>query len=128
APTPQGGRFPGSPTFHDETVRQVVRLSGGGSKVRIRLTNEYGAAPVQVGGAHLALAGEDGAIKAGTDHVLTFGGRTSATIAVGAPLLSDPVDMKVANLARLSISLYLPGQVDSCTCHGTSMQAGWTVA
>ena len=128
APTPGGGRFPGSPTFHDQTVRQVVRLSGGGNKVRIRFTNEFGAAPVQIGGAHVALSGEDGAIKAGTDHVLTFGGRTSATILPGAPLLSDPVDMKVANLARLTISTYLPGQVDSCTCHATSMQAGWEAA
>ncbi len=128
APTPSGGRFPGSPTFHDQTVRQVVRLSGGGSKVRVRLTNEYGSAPVTVGAAHLALAGEGGAIRPGSDHVLTFGGRTSATIAVGAPLLSDPVDLRVANLALVSISLYLPGQLDSCTCHGAAIQAGWVAA
>ena len=125
APTPSGGRFPGSPTFHDQTVRQIVRLSGGGSKVRIRFTNEYGATPVQVGGAHVALAGDGSAIGPGTDHVLTFGGKPTATIAPGAPLLSDPVDMKAAPLARLAISLYLPGQVDSCTCHGTAMQVGY---
>ena len=126
APTPSGGRFPGSPTFNNQTVRQIVRLSGGGSKVRIRFTNEYGTTPVQVGGAHVALAGDDGpAIRAGSDHVLTFGGKTTATIAPGAPLLSDPVDLKAAPLSRLSISLYLPGQVDSCTCHGTAMQIGY---
>ena len=128
APTPSGGRFPGSPTFHDQTVRQIVRLSGGGDRVRIRFTNEYGATPVQVGGAHVALAGDGSAIRPGTDHVLTFGGKTTATIAPGAPLLSDPVDMKAAALSRLSISLYLPGQVDSCTCHGTAMQAGYVVS
>ena len=125
APTPSGGRFPGSPTFNNQTVRQIVRLSGGGSKLRIRFTNEYGTAPVQVGGAHLALAGDGSAISAGTDHVLTFGGKPTATIAPGAPLLSDPVDMKAAPLARLAISLYLPGTVDSCTCHGTAMQVGY---
>ena len=126
APTPAGGRFPGSPTFNDQTLRQIVRLSGGGSKVRIRFTNEYGTAPVQIGGAHVALAGDDGsAIRQGTDHVLTFAGKTTATIAPGAPLLSDPVEMKAAPLSRLAISLYLPGQVDSCTCHGTAMQIGY---
>ena len=125
APTPSGGRFPGSPTFHDQTVRQIVRLSGGGSRVRIRFTNEYGAAPVQVGGAHVALAGDGSAIRPGTDHILTFGGKPTATVAPGAPLLSDPVDMKAAPLARLAISLYLPGTVDSCTCHGTAMQIGY---
>src|ERR1700761_3128504 len=61
APTPSGGRFHGSPTFDDQTVRQVVRLSGGGSKVRIRFTNEFGTAPVEIGSAHIALAGDDGA-------------------------------------------------------------------
>ena len=128
APTPGGGRFPGSPTFQDQTVRQVVRLSGGGSKVRIRFTNEFGAALVRIGAAHLALAGEDGAIRQGSDHVLTFGGRASAIIPAGAPLLSDPVDLKVANLSRLAITMYLPDKVDSCTCHGTAVQAGWVAA
>ncbi|HEX4097641.1 MAG TPA: SGNH/GDSL hydrolase family protein, partial [Caulobacteraceae bacterium] len=73
SPTPSGGRFPGSPTFNDQTVRQVVRLSGGGSKVRIRFTNEFGTKPVDIGGAHVALAGDDGAIRQGSDHALTFG-------------------------------------------------------
>ena len=128
APTPAGGRFPGSPTFNDQTVRQIVRLSGGGTKVRIRFSNEYGSTPVQVGGAHIAVAGEGASIRPGTDHVVTFGGKTTATIAPGAPLLSDPVDMKAEPLSRLAISLYLPGQVDSCTCHGTAMQAGYVVS
>ena len=125
APTAGGGPFPGSPTFHDQTVRQIVRLSGGGNKVRVRFTNEYGATPVQVGAAHVALAAEGGAIRPGTDHALTFGGRPTAVIAPGAPLLSDPVDLRAAPLARLAISLYLPGQVDSCTCHATAQQQGF---
>jgi lysophospholipase L1-like esterase len=128
APTPAGGRFPGSPTFHDQTVRQIVRLSGGGTRVRIRFTNEYGSTPVQVGGAHVALAGEGSSIRPGTDHVVTFGGKATATIAPGAPLLSDPIDLNAAPLSRLAISLYLPGQVDGCTCHGTAMQAGYMVS
>jgi lysophospholipase L1-like esterase len=128
APTPSGGRFPGSPTFHDQTLRQIVRLSGGGSKVRVRFTNEYGGAPVQLGGAHLAIDAGGGAIRPGSDHVLTFGGKPTAVIAPGAPLVSDPVDMSAAPRSRLAISLYLPGQVDACTCHATAMQAGYLAA
>ncbi len=128
APTAGGGPFPGSPTFHDQTVRQIVRLSGGGDRVRIRFTNEYGNAPVQVGAAHVALAGDGSAIRPGSDRVLTFGGRPTAVIPVGAPLLSDPVDLKAAPLSRLAISLYLPGQVDSCPCHATAQQAGFVAS
>jgi lysophospholipase L1-like esterase len=128
APTAASGPFPGSPTFHDQTTRQVVRISGGGRQVRIRFTNEYGTAPLTIGAAHVALAAPaGGAIQPGSDHVLTFGGKPTATIPAGAPLLSDPVDFAVPALSKLSISLYLPGQVAACTCHGTSVETGYVV-
>lgn len=128
APTQASGPFPGSPTFQDQTIRQVVRLSGGGSKIRVSLTNEFGSGPITIGAAHVALDAGDGKIRPGTDRVLTFGGQPTAVIRAGAPLLSDPVDMPVKALSRLSVSLYLPDQVDSCTCHATAMQTGYVVS
>ncbi len=124
-PSAARGPFPATPGFHDQTLRQLVRISAGGHRVRVRLTNEYGTAPLAIGAAHIAIAGEGGAIRAGTDHVLTFGGATSATIPAGSPLLSDPVDLDAPALARLDVSLYLPGDTGPCTCHSTSMQVGW---
>ena len=44
-------------------------------------------------------------------------GAASATIPPGAPLLSDPVALPTTALARLRISLYLPGATHGCTCH-----------
>ena len=128
APTPAGGPLPGSPTFHDQTLRQVVRLSGGGRQVRIRFSNEFGSAPITVGAAHVALASDGGAIQAGSDRVLTFAGKPSAVMRPGSPLLSDPLDMSVPALSKLAISLYLPDQVDACTCHGTGMETGYVAA
>ena len=128
APTAAMGAFPGSPTFNDQTIRQAVRLSGGGREVRIRFTNEYGTKPLTIGSAHLALAADGGAIQPGSDHVLTFGGKPTAVVPAGAPLLSDPVEMTVPALSKLSISVYLPGQVDACTCHGTGMETGYVVS
>ena len=128
APSAANGPFPGTPTFHDQTIRQVVRLSGGGRQVRIRFTNEFGTAPIDVGSAHVALAGDAGATQAGSDHVLTFNGKPSAVIRPGSPLLSDPVQMPLPALSKLSISLYLPGQVDACTCHGTAMETGYVAS
>ena len=127
APSAAIGPFPGSPTFHDQTIRQVVRLSGGG-RVRIRLTNEFGTTPLAIGAAHVALAATGGSVQPGSDHVLTFDGQPTATIRAGAPLLSDPVDMPVAALSRLAISLYLPGAVDGCTCHGTAVEPAYVAA
>ena len=97
-------------SFSDETIRQVVRLSTGGRTFRIRLTNEYGAAPLTVGAARVAVADADGAIVPGTDQAVTFsGGSASATVAAAAPALSDPIELPVPGLTSLAISLYVPG-------------------
>lgn len=121
-PTPNGGRFPGSPSFENQTLREVVRISAGGRSVRVLLTNEFGAKPLRIGAAHIAVSGPDGSIRPDTDHVLLFGGLPTATVPVGAPLLSDPIDMTVPGLSRLAISLYLPEATGPCTCHGWSDQ------
>lgn len=127
APLAAMGPFPAPPTFENQTLRQLVRISGGGRQVRIRFTNEFGSAPIRIGAAHLALAGAGGAIQPGSDRQLTFAGKPTAVIRAGAPLVSDPVDMSLADLAKLSISLYLPDRVETCTCHGTSVERGWAL-
>lgn len=112
--------------FADATLRQVVRLSGGGSTIRIRLTNEYGSAPITIGGACIGLADVDGNLLSDGISV-TFGGRPDITVPPGAPALSDAVDLPAPDLSRLTISLYLPGRIDTITCHGTLNSLGWII-
>src|ERR1044071_8697587 len=121
-PSPGAGPFPATPSFNDQTVRQIVRLSVGGSRVRLRLTNEYGAKAITIGAVHVALADGADKLKAGTEKAVTFDGRASATIPAGSPLVSDPIDLDVPDLATLSVSLYLKGEAGACTCHATGMQ------
>lgn len=106
-----------APPFNDQTIVQVVRLSAGGQRLRIRFTNEYGTKPLAVGSARVSLVGPDGASVPGSDRAVTFGGQKAATIPAGAPMLSDAVALPTAPLARLRISLYLPGEAPICTCH-----------
>ncbi|MFD1364086.1 SGNH/GDSL hydrolase family protein [Actinoplanes sichuanensis] len=113
--------------FADVTLRQEIRISGGGRRVRIRLTNEYGTAPLTVGAGRLGLATAGGGIAPGSDRVLTFGGRAGVVIPAGAPVLSDPVDLPVSALARLSVSLYLPNRVEACTGHDMPLDTGWVI-
>jgi len=115
-----GARY--NPGFDNQTLVQVVRLSAGGRRLRIRFTNEYGQAPLAIGAARVGVLGQDGQLVAGSKRVLVFGGKTSATILAGAPLLSDPVDLAVPPLSSLRIALYLPGAVKQCTCHVTGAQ------
>jgi lysophospholipase L1-like esterase len=108
-------------SFADTTLRQVVRISGGGSRVRIRFTNEYGTAPLAIGAARVGLA------ATGRDRELTFSGSPTATVPAGAPILSDPVDLALPALAELAISLHLPEPVETCTCHNMGVQTGWAI-
>ncbi|MFD7876041.1 hypothetical protein ACFV5G_18385 [Streptomyces sp. NPDC059766] len=43
------------------TLRQIVRITGGGHRIRLRISNEYGTAPLTVGAAHVALTDTDDA-------------------------------------------------------------------
>jgi lysophospholipase L1-like esterase len=96
----------GPSTVTDVTMRQLVRVSAAGAKVRVRLSNEFGASALVIGKAMIAPAAADG--SAGAGKALTFGGAASAEIYPGAPLYSDPVDLPVTALEELAISLYLP--------------------
>lgn len=113
--------------LENATVRQVVRVSGGGHRVRVRISNEYGGTPLTIGAASVAVADSEGGDGEGSPLAVTFSGRPFTTVPAGAPVLSDPVDIPVAALSRLVISLYLPGRVDTVTCHGTFHALGWTV-
>ncbi|HTX23595.1 MAG TPA: SGNH/GDSL hydrolase family protein [Steroidobacteraceae bacterium] len=124
-PTQARGPFPATPSFAHQTIREVVRISVGGFRVRIRFTNEYGTQPLRIGAARVALADASGAPEAGTDRPVSFAGQSSASIPAGAPLLSDPIDLPVHPFSVLSISLYLPDETGPCTCHETGMQTAY---
>ena len=95
-------------SFAHQTVRQIVRAQTGGERVRVRLTNELGVAPVNIGAVHIARSSLNGVTEPESDHLLTFNGRPDASIPVGQALLSDPVDMKLQAFAELAISIYYP--------------------
>ena len=79
----------------DAIVREVTRIAAAASRIRIRFTNEFGTGALAIGAAHVALAGENGAIIPGSDHVVTFAGKSQVEIPQGAPMLSDPIDWKL---------------------------------
>ncbi len=61
-----GSTFAPQPFVHftNQTLRQVVRTSIGGSRLRVVLSNAFGTAPLTIGAAHVALRDKDDAIQA----------------------------------------------------------------
>lgn len=98
-------------TFSHQTVRQVVRLEADGDRVRIRLTNELGRAPLRLAEVRIALSSPNGVTQPGTDHVLKFGGRRGVVIPAGQALLSDVAALHVRRFQDLAISIFYDGRV-----------------
>jgi lysophospholipase L1-like esterase len=112
----------------NQTLRMIARVSIGGPSVRVRLSNAYGQRKLAVGAAHVALRSEGAGIVPGSDRVLTFDGSPSTTIAVGALVVSDPVELEVPPLADLAVSVHLPSDVPESfqiTGHGNAHQTSY---
>ena len=110
----------------DQTLRQIVHTSIGGSHVRVAFTNRYGTEALEIGAAHIALRDVDAAIVAGSGRPLTFDGKRSGAIEAGSTLLSDPVDLAVPPLVDVAVDLYLPGDTWATTSPATYHMAGLT--
>jgi lysophospholipase L1-like esterase len=97
--------------FANHTLRMNPRVSIGGDTLRIRLSNAYGARPLRIGAAHVALRASGPGIVAGSDRTLTFGGAAGATIPAGSLIVSDPVSLSMPPLADLAVTFHLPDEV-----------------
>lgn len=118
--------FPVGPELSNATIRQLVRISAGGSQVRVRFTNETGTAPLVIGAATIARPGNaPGSIDPASSKPLTFGGATSITVPPGAPAISDPIDLAVSPLDSLSISLFVPRWTGPSVVHPLGVQTAW---
>jgi lysophospholipase L1-like esterase len=100
-----------SGAFSNQTLRMNPRVSIGGDRLRIRLSNAYGSGKLLVGAACVGLRDTGSGVVAGSNRKLTFGGTDATTIAAGAFVISDPVDFDLLPLADLAVSVYLPGDV-----------------
>jgi lysophospholipase L1-like esterase len=111
-------QLPPGQGFADTTVRQLVRVSIGGNRIRVRLSNAFGTAPLTIVGAHVALArGVTSAVDPATRRALAFHGRASVTVPAGAVAVSDPLDFALPPLADVALSLYLKGAPEAVTIH-----------
>lgn len=104
-------------TIGNQSLRETVRLSAGGHRVRLVFSNRYGSDAVAIGEVRIG-TGRD----AGSPRLLTFSGKTAASIAPGALLTSDPLVLDVAPLSELTVSSYLPSSTTISSFHWGAQQ------
>ncbi len=112
-----GNTCPAGDGLSDQTVRNAVFVSAGGSSVRVRLTNAFGTSPVTVGHASVAVQSSGAVPVSGTTVPLTFSGSKSVSIPAGQELFSDPAKLDVTTLSTLLVSAYLPDPTGPLTNH-----------
>jgi lysophospholipase L1-like esterase len=125
---PQQPWFNGAPLatgFFRQTLREIVHVSIGGSRLRVRFTNAYGSAPLQIGAARVALRSNGVATVPGSDRALSFGGKSAVSIAPGALVLSDPVNLDLPPRSDLAVSIFFPGATGRPTLHFRSRQTNY---
>lgn len=108
-----------------QTVRQPLRVSLGGTSFRIVLSNEYGDKPLLVDGVSVAASAGDGAVDPSSSHAVTFSGNSSFVIPAGAPMVSDPVPMEIANLSELAVSMHFAQPTEIQTFHWDGQETSY---
>ena len=89
APSPGAASPPPLPppdlqVINNQTLREIVHTSLGGSRFRVVFTNEFGTKPLRIAASHIALRTTEAAIAPGSGAPLMFAGQPSATIPVGS--------------------------------------------
>jgi lysophospholipase L1-like esterase len=104
---PPGNECPQLFGSFDETIRNLAVVHAGGGRLRVRLSNVYGTAPLQIGGATVASAARGSGILPRTLRTLRFEGRTTVEIPSGSDVLSDVVRLRTAPLRTLAVSVHV---------------------
>ncbi len=119
--------MPPPPGLESNTLRQVVQVSIGGNKLRIKFSNAFGTDPVTLVSTHIAVSAGGSAIQTNTDTALTFQGQSSVTIPAGEAIWSDPFDFSLAPLADLAVTIHFGNISDAVTGHPGSRSTSYIV-
>lgn len=118
-----------SDDLRDATVREIVHLSMGGTKLRVHISNAFGTAPLHFTSVHVArpTSPASASIDAGSDKTLTFSGAAGVIVPAGAEYISDPIDYPVSPLSIIAISFHLDAPPAQETGHPGSRSTTYYV-
>lgn len=120
AAAPQIARGVDMPQDNDlsySSLREVVRVSVGGRTLRLRLSNEYSAEPVEIRSVYIATAGDSCQIDRRSARYLSFGKRRAVTLQAGEAIESDAVKFQLRPLQRLTVTINYGKTPKEATAH-----------
>lgn len=111
--------------FNDQTIRQIVHITLGGTRLRVVVANTFGTIGLRIGAASVALRDREAVVVPRSVRPLTFSGAAQATIPAGETATSDPVDLVAPDFADLAIDLFLPDDSAAMRSPVTTHPASW---
>lgn len=100
---------PPAPGLANNSLREIVQVSIGGKKVRLKLTNEFSREATEIKAVELSIAksaGSSSEVDESTTVSLTFGGSPSVTMPAGGHVVSDPVGFKIGPRENVAITIH----------------------
>ncbi len=100
---------PPAPGLANNSLREIVQVSIGGKKVRLKLTNEFSKEPTEIKAIELSIAktaGSSSEVDEKTTVSLTFDGKSSVIIPAGGSVMSDPVGFKMGPRENVAITIH----------------------
>lgn len=111
--------------FSGQTLRQVVRVTEGGDRARIRLSNTYGTSPLHIAGATIARTKKGASVEEGSVRRLTFDGRRSVSIPAHGQLSSDEAGLRLKRFESVTVTLHLARTTGPATFHSQSFATSY---
>ncbi|MBN2010709.1 SGNH/GDSL hydrolase family protein [candidate division KSB1 bacterium] len=109
--------MPPEPGLSNNTLRQIVHVSLGGNKLRMRFSNEFSTSPVTMHAVHLAASLDGSKIDTNTNQALLFNGAQEVTIPAGAAITSDPFQFALKPRSNVTITIYFGETSPDVTGH-----------
>ncbi len=109
--------MPPKPGLAGNTLRQLLRVSIGGKRIRLQVSNVFGREPVEIRAAQVALSEGKGIVAAGSSKAIYFDGQPGVTLAPKQAIWSDPLDFPVEPLGDLAVTIYFGNVSKTLTGH-----------
>lgn len=120
-------KIPSDPVIAGNTVRQQIRVSAGGEKLRLVISNEYGETGLVIESLRIAPLKDPSSheIDASKEKILTFSGDETFTVAAGKSVTTDEADFEFEPLSDIAITIKFGSVPKTLTCHTASRCYAW---
>ena len=97
---------PPSFKLNQNTIRQTVRVTVGGKKIRLKVSNQFGKSNLEIKGVSISDIIENSEIDKRTIKYLTFKGKGGITLKAGEESYSDTIPYQLNTRSQIAITMY----------------------